>query len=153
MTTEAKGGKAIGQEYLVRIRAYLGRTGDLPLLGDGSLNMSAIALAAGIPRQSLYKNPKIRELLEDAKTKCSVKVRPQSDARDNVTAGKETGSETKQTTALERRASQLEQQNAVLVAGNAELRSQLKALRLQIGREDMTIETGFRFPAPPSTHD
>ncbi len=31
-----------------------------------------------------------------------------------------------------------------LVAENAELRRQLKALRLQIGREDMTIETGRR---------
>ena len=34
--TDTKSGKAIGQEYLGRIQAYLNRTESLPLLGDGS---------------------------------------------------------------------------------------------------------------------
>lgn len=153
MTTEARSGKAIGQEYLVRIQAYLDRTDNLPLLADGTLNMSAIALAADIPRQSLYKNPTIRDLLEGAKTKCSPAIRPDPDAREKAAAIVEVKRESKQTTALERRVNQLEQQNAVLAAANSELRRQLKALRLQMGREDMTIETGFRFPRPPAAHD
>ena len=60
--------------------------------------------------------------------------------------------ESKQTKVLERRVNQLEQQNAALVAENAELRRQLKSLRLQMGREDMAIETGRRIPAPPVVH-
>ena len=42
----------------------------------------------------------------------------------------------------------LEQQNAALVAENYEMRRQLKELRLQLGREDMTIETGRRVAVP-----
>ena len=156
MMTEAKSGKAIGQEYLGRIRAYLDRTERLPLLGDGSLNMSAIASAADIPRQSLYKNPAIKSLLENAKAKYGTPVRHGAEAEagageEAVTATVATR-ENKQTKALERRVNQLEQQNAALVAENTELRRQLKWLRLQMGREDMTIESCRRIPAPPSTH-
>ena len=150
MMTEAKSGKAIGQEYLGRIRVYLDRTESLPLLGDGSLNMSAIANAADIPRQSLYKNPAIKNLLENAKNKHGTPVR--HEAGEKPSTGSVATRESKQTKALERRVNQLEQQNAVLVAENAELRRQLKSLRLQMGREDMTIETGRRIPAPPSAH-
>lgn len=67
MMTKAKIGKAIGQEYLIRIQAYLDHTERLPMLGDGGLNISAVAIAADIPRQSLYKNPAIRSVLESAK--------------------------------------------------------------------------------------
>ena len=152
MMTEAKSGKTIGQEYLGRIHAYLDRTERLPLLGDGSLNMSAIASAADIPRQSLYKNPAIRSLLENAKAKCGAPVRQNTKASNESTSGSSMPRESKQTKVLERRVNQLEQQNAALVAENAELRRQLKSLRLQIGREDMVIETGRRIPAPPSAH-
>jgi len=150
--TEAKSGRAIGQEYLVRIHAYLDRTESLPLLGDGSLNMSAIASAADIPRQSLYKNPAIRSLLENAKAKCGAPVRQDAKASKEATSGTSAIRENKQTKVLERRVNQLEQQNAALVAENAELRRQLKSLRLQMGREDMAIETGRRIPAPPGVH-
>lgn len=50
----------------------------------------------------------------------------------------------KQSKLLERRLNQLEQQNAALVAENAEQRQQLKSLHLQMGRDDMAIETGRR---------
>lgn len=150
--TEAKSGKAIGQEYLVRIHAYLDRTESLPLLGDGGLNMSAIASAADIPRQSLYKNPAIRNLLENAKAKRGAPVRQSAEASNTATSGTAVTREGKQTKVLERRVNQLEQQNAALVAENAELRRQLKSLRLQMGREDMAIETGRRIPAPPGAH-
>lgn len=150
--TDAKSGKAIGQEYLGRIQGYLDRTENLPLLGDGSLNMSAIATAADIPRQSLYKNPAIRSLLENAKAKCAVPIRHEPESGEKATTRAVATRESKQTKVLERRVNQLEQQNAALVAENAELRRQLKALRLQMGREDMAIETGRRIPAPPGAH-
>lgn len=149
--TDTKSGKAIGQEYLGRIQAYLNRTESLPLLGDGSLNMSAIANCADIPRQSLYKNPSIRSLLDDAKAKSSVPAQD-TKPKERATTSIEPMRESKQTKLLERRVNQLEQHNAALVAENAELRRQLKSLRLQLGREDMTIETGRRIPTPPATH-
>lgn len=150
--TDARSGKAIGQEYLSRIQAYLDRTESLPLLGDGTLNMSAIAIAADIPRQSLYKNPSIRSLLADAKTKSDVPAPQDAKAKERATTSTEATRENKQSKLLERRVNQLEQQNAALVAENAELRRQLKSLRLQMGREDMAIETGRRIPTPPATH-
>lgn len=148
--TDAKSGKAIGQEYLGRIQAYLNRTEYLPLLGDGTLNMSAIAIAADIPRQSLYKNPSIRSLLADARAKSDAPAQQDVKAKERATT--EATRESKQSKLLERRVNQLEQQNAALVAENAELRRQLKSLRLQMGREDMAIETGRRIPSPPGGH-
>lgn len=150
--TDAKSGKAIGQEYLGRIQAYLTRTESLPLLGDGTLNMSAIAIAADIPRQSLYKNPSIRSLLADAKAKSDVPAPQDAKAKARAITSTEATRENKQSKLLERRVNQLEQQNAALVAENAELRRQLKSLRLQMGREDMAIETGRRIPSPPGSH-
>lgn len=148
---DTKSGKAIGQEYLGRIQAYLNRTESLPLLGDGTLNMSAIAVAADIPRQSLYKNPSIRSLLADAKAKSDVPAQEDANPKDHATTTKATR-ENKQSKVLERRVNQLEQQTAALVAENSELRRQLKSLRLQMGREDMAIETGRRIPTPPDIH-
>jgi cell division protein FtsB len=52
------------------------------------------------------------------------------------------------TAQLERKLHRLEQQNAVLVAENSELRRQVKHLQLQLGREDMLIDSGRRIPAP-----
>ena len=113
--------------------------------------MSAIANCADIPRQSLYKNPSIRSLLDDAKAKSSVPAQD-TKPKERATTSIEPMRESKQTKLLERRVNQLEQHNAALVAENAELRRQLKSLRLQLGREDMVIETGRRIPTPPATH-
>jgi len=143
----SKSGKEVGQEYLVRIQTYLDKTTSPPMLGDGSLNISAIAAAADVPRQSLYKNPAIRRLLDDAKSKCAVPAHQESEKSESPVPASRA---TKQTKALERRLTQLEQQNAALVAENAELRRQLKATRLQMGREDMVIESGRRIPSPPA---
>ncbi len=137
--TDSKSGKVIGQEYLVRVQAYLQDTPTLPLQSDGTLNVTAIASAADVPRQSLYKNPKIRELLESAKT--SQEIPSRHSEPDPGKDGKRL---------LERRVHKLEQQNAALVAENAELRRQLKELRLQQSRDELMIETGRRIPAPPA---
>ncbi|MBP1625925.1 MAG: hypothetical protein H6Q00_400 [Holophagaceae bacterium] len=64
-----KSGKQISQEYIETLKNYLDTlrangTG-LPSR-NGKISTSAIALAAGIDRQSLYKNPHCRALLEAA---------------------------------------------------------------------------------------
>lgn len=148
-------GKAIGRQYLESVQGYLARTTELPVAADGGLNVTEISAQTGVPRQSFYKNPAIRAALENARAAQGIPVRAPADIPTSAAAEDGTPSATagdkaaKKTKSLERRVTQLEQQNAALVAENAELRRQLKALRLQYGREDMLIETGRRIPAPP----
>ena len=137
--TPSKSGRVIGEEYLARVQAYLQATPTLPVQPDGTLNVTAIAAAAAVPRQSLYKHPKIRELLDSAKASQAIPSRQIDPAA---------GQEVKRR--LERRVHQLEQENAVLMAENAELRRQLKAFKCQQTRDDLMIETGRRIPAPPA---
>lgn len=147
-------GKAIGKQYLESVQGYLARTPDLPVAADGGLNVTEIAERTGVPRQSFYKNPSIRAALDEARKAQGIPVRAAPDAPARAADGSGTppapaDSAARKTKTLERRVTLLEQQNAVLVAENAELRRQLKALRLQQGREDMLIETGRRIPVPP----
>jgi len=64
-----KGGQQVGQAYVAALEIYLqglrGEGKGLPARG-GKVSTSAIALAAGVDRQSLYKNPSCRALLESA---------------------------------------------------------------------------------------
>lgn len=151
-------GKAVGQEYLQSVMDYLARTPELPVGDDGRLNITEIAEQSGVPRQSFYKNPGIKAALDEARTERGIVGRQEADNEEPATQGGTPASLSsdrgaKKTKLLERRAMQLEQQNAALVAENAELRRQLKALRLQHGREDMLIETGRRIPAPLDNPD
>ncbi|KAF1075463.1 hypothetical protein [Halodesulfovibrio sp. MK-HDV] len=147
-------GKEIGQKYMHILQQYLNETTQLPVGSNGMLNMSKIAADAGVPRQSLYKNPRMKTLLEDARKSRgipslpAVKTASSKSSTGAVKSGAATEHPTKQRQ-MERRIIQLEQKNAVLVAENAELRQQLVALRQQMGREDMTIQTGRRIPEPP----
>jgi hypothetical protein len=64
-----KSGQQVGQEYVAALESYLGalKAAGAGLPGrNGKVSTSAIALAAGIDRQSLYKNPRCRALLEAA---------------------------------------------------------------------------------------
>jgi hypothetical protein len=120
----------------------------LPTKLDGQINLSKIAADSGIgDRGRLYTNDRVRSLLEQAEAELP---RPQLAEPQE---GKDGGSKAAATDAAlqrtERRLHRLEQQNAALVAENAELRRQNIELRLQLGREDMMIETGRRIPAPP----
>lgn len=151
MTT--KNGKQIGLEHLSTLDAFLVKGGQLPVSSrDGSLNLAELARVTGIPKSSFYQNPKVKERLETARESHGVsrqgeRPAPQSDdapASADVKAPSAIGA----TTLLERRLHRLEQQNAALVAENYEMRRQLKDLRLQLGREDMTIETGRRVAVP-----
>ncbi|ONC42180.1 hypothetical protein AQ915_25860 [Burkholderia pseudomallei] len=146
-------GKAVGQQYLKALHAYLATTSELPTGEDGALNISEIAEKSGVPRQSFYKNPNIKAALEEARQSRSIPSRVAVSEATGREQESEPDSSTvaisdKKVKTMERRIGHLEQLNAALVAENAELRRQLKALRLQHGREDMVIETGRRIPTP-----
>jgi len=148
-----KNGKDIGIEHMATFQAFLESGQSLPRGRDGSVNLSELARLSGIPKSSFYQNPAIRSLV------AGLRLGPSAQVADAVKsaprepgAGMLSGVADKQSKMLERQVNQLEQQNAALVAENAELRRQLKSLRLQIGREDMAIETGRRIPAPPDIH-
>jgi len=151
----AKNGKQIGLEHLATLDGYLSKGGQLPVsTKDGTLNLAELARATGIPKSSFYQNPKVKERLEAARTaqRLSRQGERQAPESDDVssTAAAKASSASGATVLLERRLHRLEQQNAALVAENYELRRQLKELRLQLGREDMTIETGRRVVPPPT---
>lgn len=153
-------GKALGADYLRRVEVYLAQTESLPVARDGTLNVTAIAEKAGIPKQSIYKNPAIRQAIEQAKAARGIDSwaerrasRPQegedgqADA-ESPASPRAASTDSKRLQAAERRVSTLEQHNAALAAENFELRRQLKDLRQQLGRQDMMIDTGRRMPAP-----
>jgi|GEM_PF-3364702 len=153
---EGKGGQEIGSKYVERVRAYL-RSGEaLPLLPSGEVNVSAIADKAKVPRQSMYKNGTIRNLIEKTRTDIaelaeqSVEV-PAVAATCTPQEVPELFGKSKQQQMLERRVQALEKTNISIVAENAELRRQLRDMRLQLGREDMIIESGRRIPPMPQS--
>ncbi len=147
-----KNGQAIGKEYLQQLESYLASGASLPISGaDGSLNLTELARATGIPKSTFYQNPSVRDRLEVARLERGVVRRgaPQSALAKDSTPAKPDGA-TASHAALERKAHRLEQTNAVLTAENFELRRAVKALQLQLGREDMMLETGRRVAVPPS---
>lgn len=158
-------GKALGADYLRKVEAYLAQADSLPVSRDGTLNVTAIAESAGIPKQSLYKNPAIRQAIEQAKAARGIDswaerraILPQDGAREQPEAATPSpppaaSSGSRRLQAAERRVNILEQQNAALVAENFELRRQLKDLKQQLGRQDMMIDTGRRIPAPVDQND
>jgi hypothetical protein len=121
----------------------------LPLKKDGDVNLSQVAKDSGIgDRGRLYTNDRLRQMLDTARaeTLAVVSLPPVT----NVTSSQPVPDDVDHTKVqrLERRTHRLEQQNSALVAENAELRRQLRDLRLQMGREDLMIETGRRVPSP-----
>lgn len=143
-------GKQTGTEYQDQFSQYLRTTSALPLSADGSVNVTELARQAEVPKQSLYKNPAIRKMLAAAIEERGLATRGQRAPEDAslVDAPAKSDTSSARSRAIEHRAHRLEQQNAALVAENAELRRQLRALHLQLGREDMVIETGRRIAIP-----
>ncbi|RRH81161.1 hypothetical protein EH244_29285 [Variovorax beijingensis] len=143
-------GRQTGAEYQKKVEAFLRGNRELPLASDGSVNMTELARLAGVPKQSLYKNPNIRAVLDTAMSDRGVRTKGllTNDGFALESAAPSEIASTSRGSASERRVHQLEQQNAALIAENDELRRQLKALRLQLGREDMIIETGRRIAGP-----
>lgn len=123
----------IGQENLASLDRYLtslrkeGKS--LPERG-GKVSASAVALACGVDRQSLYKNPACRAMLEAAARELGLAPMESRDA----------GASTKDD-AKDRRISVLEQRCAVLQAEVDGLRSQLRRFA---HIEEHMISTGRR---------
>jgi hypothetical protein len=143
-------GQQTGAKYVDSVERFLQSGSSLPLSPDGSVNMTELARQTGVPKQSLYKNPNIRSMLEVAMEARGVKAKGRhlegSAVPEEVVVPD--SSNPSKLRATEQRVHRLEQQNAALVAENAELRRQLKALHMQMGREDMAIESGRRIAVP-----
>ena len=129
---QAKSGLQIGQEYVAALETYLqalrSEGKGLPSR-NSKVSMSAIALAAGVDRQSLYKNPHCRALIEAAAQKLGlsgIEAREGAPIRDD---GKD------------QRIQALETQVASLQAEVHGLRSQLAQFR---HIETHMVETGRR---------
>ncbi|MEM5345807.1 hypothetical protein [Paraburkholderia azotifigens] len=143
-------GKERGDEYARRMVAYLETASTLPML-NGSINVTAIAEAAGVPTQSLYKNPTIRAALQDAKLRLGVrswrenKGERHTDGDHEAHSKRETIGKPNQ---LEKRLSVLERRYGAVLAENYQLRQDLKNLRLQLSCEDMMIDSGRRVALP-----
>ncbi|MCP1560146.1 hypothetical protein E4V01_01460 [Methylorubrum sp. Q1] len=114
-------GREIGERHVAALRAWLDgleAAGEPLPTRNGRINLSAIAIACGFDRQTLYKNPAARALLEEAVGRLGTgepaaeeaEAKPQTDRRD-------------------RRILQLEQQNAALRAEVRGLREQLARYR------------------------
>lgn len=161
----ALSGKTLGADYLRKVEAYLAQSDSLPVSHDGTLNVTAIAEQAGIPKQSIYKNPAIRQAIEGAKVsrgitswaerRTSVPQNGDPAQLEAETPSQPRGAsnESRRLQAAERRVNALEQQNAALAAENFELRRQLKDFKQKLGRQDMMIDTGRRIPAPIVLND
>jgi len=81
---------------------------------NGKVNMSAVATASGFNREVLYQNPLCKKLLQDAVTSLGLRGVENRDQPEDTEKVK-----------LERRVTQLEQQNAALTAEVHELRRRL----------------------------
>ncbi|RIY03768.1 hypothetical protein D3218_03260 [Aureimonas flava] len=110
------------------MRSYLDGAPELPVRG-GKLHVQAIADAAGIDRQTLYKNASCRALIEAAAARVGA---------DAVAKGGPAALDPEHAR-LERRVSELERANAALRVEVTELRSRLR--RLAHVEEHLT-ETG-----------
>jgi len=167
-----KNGVEIGRQYLQQLEAYLSTTSELPSLANGSLNLSAIANGANLPRQSLYKNPSIRKRLETVKNSASnlsskktisnvdhylesqVKILSKSTTIEDYENLSErqtlnlNSTNEKAKKNADRAIHQLEQKNAALFSEIMELRRQLKELKMQVSCADLMIESGRRVYSP-----
>ena len=158
-------GRDRGKEYEDRLKVWLASGQPLPKGRDGTLNVTALADAVEIPKQSIYKNPQIRTLLNEAKLSRGLSSwsERRQEAPANAVEGvdengakaeppsvqERAGASLKTLQMAQRRITSLEQHNASLIAENFEQRRQLKELRLQLERLDLTIDSGGRIAAPP----
>jgi hypothetical protein len=114
------------QENIDSLRAYLDSVNALPAQG-GKVSIAAVATAAGIDRQALYRNPTAKTLLDSAVfEKGLVGIEPRA-----------SGDRSEAEKALERQVRALEARNAALMAENADLRSRIRKFE---HIEQMTVE-------------
>jgi hypothetical protein len=146
-----KNGRDVGREHLATLQAFVQSGNSIPVGRDGDVNVTELSRVTGIPKSSFYQNPDVRSLTETLRdARRAESTRQDIPARDvAVVSSSDMRVETQQMQRLERRVNSLEQQNAVLVAENAELRRQLRDLHQQLARQDMMIDTGKRIVTPP----
>lgn len=148
-----KSGRDIGREHLGTLEAFLQSGAALPWGRDGTVNLSELAKVTGIPKSSFYQNPAVRAVVDGLRpalidSATSAPSGSPSIGLSQTTDPSSVSAEERKSQRLERRVNGLEQQNAALVAENFELRRQLKDLKLQMGRQDMMIDTGRRVVGP-----
>jgi hypothetical protein len=113
--------REIGNEHVTALKRYiegLRSSGEGLPSRSGKLNISAVALACGFNREVIYQNPHCRALLQEAAK--LIGLRGVECKEEQAEVGK---------VRLERRITQLEQQNAALVAEVFDLRRKLEQLR------------------------
>jgi hypothetical protein len=117
--------QAKAQDNIAKLKTYLSKTDALPAR-NGKLSVSAVATAADIERQVLYRNPTAKSLLETAvneKGLIGIEAHTTGDRSDIEKV-------------QERKIRSLESRNAALAGENADLRARLKKFE---HIEDMTI--------------
>lgn len=135
MTGES--GRDIGERHVATLRAYLDSlqaAGEPLPERNGKPNFSAIAIACRFDRQTLYKNPAAKALL-DAAVERRKAAQPAGIATEEA-------EETPKADRRDRRILQLEQHNAALRAEVRGLREQLA--RFRHVEEAMISGRGFR---------
>lgn len=131
--TEGRNGKQVGADYVDMLTSYLDalRTDRKGLPSrNGKVSTPAVALACGVNRQSLYKNVRCRELLEQAAQEIGLQ------AIEHRVAGPANQDDTKT------------QRIQVLEAQVATLKAEVEGLRRKLRNyahfEEHMVETGRR---------
>ena len=153
---EKKSGRIVASEHVAALEQYLAglqaRGEPLPSRADGRVNLTKVAKDSGLTdRGRFYTNGKLMKMVESAVAERQVERGSSNAPTEASKPLREATDQDQRPAALqraERQVHRLEQSNAALVAENAELRRQLRSIRLQLGREDMIIETARRMPAP-----
>lgn len=123
----------------------------LPTRTSGEVNLTKIAEESGVgDRGRFHTNEKLKLLLDGAKATLLATpiAHVDEDVKSSVQNIEARSGSPEALERAQRHAHRLEQMNASLIAENADLRKLVKNLRLQLGREDMIIETGRRVPPP-----
>lgn len=114
-----KSSKVISDENVEKFKAYIESIDALPSR-SGKVHVSAVAEAAGIDRQTLYKNPLARQLLEEAVIAKGLR---------GIDARKDHDQSETAISKLEGKIAELEIKNSALLAENWELRRENANLR------------------------
>ena len=133
MTRSRRSGQQLGAENVTAVERYLDALKEdgkgLPARA-GKVSVAAVALASGVDQQNLYKNPRCRELLEEAAQKLGLQA----------IEARATGPITKDD-AKTQRIQVLESQVATL---QAEVEGLRRKLRSFAHLEEHMVETGRR---------
>jgi hypothetical protein len=149
--TDPKSGQAKARELVAQFQAYLdglsSRGEPLPQKANGELHVTRVARDSGIgSRERFYTNPTLQEMLRRASSSLP---KPVQEPRSAASPSPSSDTVRRAQRALEARLNRLEQQNAVLMAENSELRRRVAELSARLGRDEHMYATGRRVAEPP----